>query len=52
MQIWANILREMLAPFDYEINSEKYEGMDRDELTQIQQRGLDLFAKYFHHLWD
>ncbi len=52
MEIWAEILREMLVPFDYETNPNKYEGMDRDELTQIQQRGLDLFAKYFHHLWD
>lgn len=52
MRIWSDILKEILIPFDYQINPEKYDSFSRIELEQRRKKGLALFARYFDHLWD
>ena len=51
-QIWLDILKEILIPFDSQIHPENYYGIKITELEQRKKRGLVLFAKYFGHLWD
>lgn len=41
---WNNILNKMLDAF-------KQASYDVDENTEVVEEGLNLFAKYFGHLW-
>ena len=46
---WDAILDKMIAAFEFYASEEKYDAHP-DEYEEHQE-GLDLFAKYFGHLW-
>ena len=48
---WAGILGEMIFPFEYHVDPEKYEHLEYDEIRASMKNGLELFAKYFENLW-
>ncbi len=55
-QQWDDMLDEMIFAFDWSLNNEepKYEGLTDKEKNanwERYQKGMDLFAKWFRHLW-
>lgn len=50
---WDEILDKMILAFDLQLkegSTMKLEEMEAN--TKIQDEGLELFAKYYHDLWD
>lgn len=51
-QAWHDCLEEMLFAFEQYANDRMF-ALDLDEETRKRvQHGLDLFAKYYKHLWN
>ena len=51
--IWSTILKEMLFPFEIQIQPDKYnDKLSFKEIESRKKKGLELFAKYYNHLWD
>jgi hypothetical protein len=50
--LWIEILNEMIIPFDFNVNPDKYSHIDHIEINHLNKKGLELFSKYFQHLWD
>lgn len=56
MKEWDAMLGEMIFAFDWSLNceEEKYEGLSDKETERYWKRyeaGMQLFAKWFRHLW-
>lgn len=49
---WSSILKDMLFPFDFQINPDNYISLADEEILLRKEKGLQLFANYFEHLWD
>lgn len=50
-KFWSNKLEEMIFPFEYYNNSDKFSEMDKDLIKYKLKIGLDTFSKYFEDLW-
>ena len=53
---WNVVLDKMIFAFDWSLNheEEKYDGLpdkQKEKHWQQYQEGMDLFAKWFRHLW-
>ncbi len=48
---WNNILHTILEGFKFLGSDDKYEALDKDPRWKSSQTALNLFAKYFNHLW-
>jgi len=53
---WKEMLDKMIFAFDWSLNCEedKYNGLSEEVITENWKRyqeGMDLFAKWFRHLW-
>lgn len=49
--LWSEILEEIIFPFDYLSEPDKYENMENEEIKMKMKRGLNSFANYFEKLW-
>ena len=47
-QLWLSYVESMISAFSLEISGTVLSKKDRNE----QRNGLELFAKYYTHLWD
>lgn len=47
MENWTNNIQRMIDTFDILSDDESFNSSKRDDV----QKGIDLFAKYFTHLW-
>jgi len=53
---WEDIMDKMIFAFDWSLNCEedKYDGLpdkQKEKHWEQYQEGMDLFAKWFRHLW-
>jgi hypothetical protein len=48
-QEWNDILDQMIASFEYFGSEERWDSTDDESIKH--QEGVDLFAKWYNHLW-
>jgi hypothetical protein len=47
---WANIIDEMIFAFEFHTSEERWCCTDKDKWNRVNN-GLELFGKYYSHLW-